>query len=125
MRPIPLVLLVSLPVSASGQVDNYTPYHVLLAKECGAKHLEWISPGQLNDVILDFEGALPKSAKAKLDRANNEKIVCANVEMGATCENVSHMKAMSKIGLLTKFAKSVCNSGLVCREQSDCDKSQP
>jgi hypothetical protein len=123
---LPLAISISLPIGASAQIDNYTPYHELLAKLCPAKHLEWVSPGQLNDLIMiDFEGSLTKTIKAKIDRANDEKVACANVIAGATCENVSHMKAMSKVGLLAKFAKSVCDSGLVCRGQSDCDKAQP
>jgi len=121
-----LAISVSLPIGASAQVDNYTRYHELLAKECGAKHLEWLSAADLNDmIIIDFEGSLSKNRKMKLDRANDEKTACANVTMGATCENVAHLRAISKVGLLAKFAKSVCDSGLRCRGQSDCAKPQP
>lgn len=76
-------------------------------------------------IITDFEGSLPKNTKNKIDRANDEKTACANVQMGATCENVAHLRAMSKAGLLAKFAKSVCDSGFACRGQSDCAKTQP
>lgn len=121
-----LVLIFGGSIAASAQSQNYAPYNNLLAKECGAKHLAWISPADLNDmIIIDFEGALPKAMKTKLERANDEKVACANVTMGATCENVSHLKAMSKVGLLGQFAKSVCSSGLTCRGQSECSKPQP
>jgi hypothetical protein len=125
LATLSLALFVSLPTGVSAQVDNYTPYHELLAKYCGPKHLEWISPGALNDIIDDFATSLPKKLRTKLDRANDQKIACANVIVGATCFNVAGLRAMSKIGVLTKFAKSVCDSGLVCREQSDCEKAQP
>jgi hypothetical protein len=65
---------------ASAQIDNYTLYNGLLAQECRASHLEWLSPAQLNDLIeIDFEGSLPKAEKAKLQRADNQKAMCATV----------------------------------------------
>ncbi len=80
-----LAISVSLPIGASAQVDNYAPYHTLLSKECRSKHLEWLSPADLNDmIIIDFEGSLSKNTKMKLDRANDEKTACANVMMGAS-----------------------------------------
>ncbi|SRR5579883_247469 len=118
-----LLLIFGFPLAAFGQSQNYAPYTDLLAKECGTKHLEWISPADLNDmIIIDFEGTLPKNLKRKLDAANDEKTACANVIAGATCENVAHLRAMRKIGLLAKFSKSICRSGLVCRSQSDCSQ---
>jgi hypothetical protein len=119
-------MLSSLPVYGAAQIDNYQPYHILLARECPANHLEWLSPADLNDmIVIDFKGSLAPSQKATLDRANDEKLACANVTMGATCENVSYLKAMYKTGLLNRFAKSVCASGLSCRSQSDCRKTRP
>lgn len=118
-----LAISVSLPIGASAQVDNYTPYHELLAKECRAKHLEWVSPGDLDLLITDFHDALPEAQRINLDRANDANTACALVVAGLTCGNVSALRAMTKERLLTAFAKKVCQSGLVCRGQSDC--SQP
>jgi hypothetical protein len=118
-----LAISVSLPIGASAQVDNYTPYHELLAKECGAKHLEWVSPAGLDLLITNFHDALPEAQQSNLDRANDADTACAKVMAGVTCGNVSALRAMTKTGLLTTFAKKVCKSGMVCRGQSDC--SQP
>jgi len=120
------VMLSSLSVCATAQIDNYQRYHNLLAQKCPAVHLEWLSPADLNDmIVIDFKGSLNALQRTMLDIANDEKIACANVTMGATCENVSYLRAMTKTGLLNKFVKSVCASGLSCRGQSDCRKTQP
>jgi hypothetical protein len=113
-----------IPVMADGQIDNYEPYHALLAKQCPAKHLEWLSPGELDDLIeVNFHDALPGSLQSKLDAADRtEKEACANNVAGLTCFNVAYMRAMSDVGLLPSFAKMVCVSGLTCKGQSDCEK---
>ena len=118
-----LAISINLPIGASAQVDKYTPYHELLAKECGAKHLEWVSPADLDLLITNFHDALPKAQQSNLDRANNAATACAQVIAGLTCGNVSALRAMTKTGLLTTFAKKLCKSGMVCRGQSEC--SQP
>ena len=120
--PIALLTLLSLGLPASAQVDNYTPYHQLLARACKARHLEWISPGDLGDLIEDFEASLAPAARAGLEKANEEKVACRNVVMGATCGNVAALRAMTKVGLLAGFARKVCTSDLVCRGQSDCGR---
>ena len=108
-------------VGLAAQIDNYTPYHVLLAKDCNSKHLEWLSPAELNDLIVqDFRGQLSSREKAAVDRFNNEKIECADVTMGATCETVSYLRAMTKAQILPRFAKFVCETGKECKGQSDC-----
>ncbi len=117
------VILLSAPMDATAQIDNYTPYHVLLAKQCGPKHLEWLSPADLGDLIGDFHDSLRPAQQVRLDKANDYKAACKDVVMGATCGNVATLKAMTKVGLLTDFVKKVCASRMVCRSQSDC--SQP
>ena len=125
LRPgIFLALSVGLPTAAAAQIDNYTPYHELLARECRARHLEWLSPAALEWVITKFDAALPKSAKTELNSVNDEKTVCSDVSEGLTCGNVSYLRALNKIGLLAKFAKSTCETGFACRGQSDCTGPQ-
>lgn len=114
------VILMSVPVAATAQIDDYSPYHALLAKQCGPKHLEWVSPADLDDLIGDFHDSLSPALQAKLDKANDDKVACKNVVMGATCGNVATLKAMTTAGLLTGFVKKVCALHMVCRSQSDC-----
>ncbi len=118
-----LVILVSLPVGATAQIDNYTPYHALLAKQCSARHLEWVSPGDLNELIAEFHRSLRPAQQRRLDAVNEEKTACADVTMGATCGNVAALRAMTTMGLLADFAKRVCASGMICRGQSNCSKT--
>ena len=117
-------VLLGLPVAATAQIDNYTPYHLLLARQCGERHLEWISPADLSDLIDDFHASLRPARRTGLDGANDEKTACKNVIMGATCGNVAALRAMTKVGLLADFAGKVCASGMICRGQSDCSQRQ-
>lgn len=120
------LVLALAPVAASGQVDNFQPYHALLAKQCPAQHLEWLSPGELDDLIeVNFHDALPGSLQTKLDAADRtEKAACANAMGGLSCFNAAYMRAMSDVGLLPRFAKLVCASGLSCKGQSDCTRGE-
>jgi len=124
-RPVVLltVALSAFPLSAMAQIDNYKPYHMLLARNCPSKRLELVSPADLNVLIDDFHDSLPANEKNRMDRANDTKKVCAKVIAGLTCGNVADLRAMTKVGLLVNFAKRVCASGLVCKAQSECAKS--
>ena len=65
-------VLMLIPVAAGGQADDFAPFHALLAKQCPAKHLEWLSAGELDDLIeVNFHDALPGALKTKLDTAND------------------------------------------------------
>ncbi|HUO03373.1 MAG TPA: hypothetical protein VMU31_11375 [Rhizomicrobium sp.] len=119
------VVAALMPLTASGQGDDYGPYHALLAKECPAQHLELLSPGELDDLIeVNFHDALPGSLQTRLDTADRtEKEACANAVAGLACFNVAYLRAMSDVNLLPRFAKLVCASGLSCKGQSDCARA--
>ena len=113
------------PVDAGGQqTDNMQDYHALLTKQCPANHLEWLSEGELDDLIeVNFHDSLPESLQSKLDAADRrEKQACANVTMGLSCFNTAYINAMGDAGLLSRFAKMVCASGLVCKASAECGK---
>jgi hypothetical protein len=123
---IPLMLFSG---AAGGQTDgagadDFALFHALLAKQCPAKHLEWLSTGELDDLIeVNFHDALPGSLRTKLDAANeNEKRACANGTGGMACFNAAYIRAIGDVNLLPSFAKMVCVSGLSCKGQSDCEK---
>lgn len=115
-------MLVLVPVMANGQADDYAPYRTLLAKECPAQHLEWLSPGELDDLIeVNFHDALPGSLQTRLDAADKtEKSACANAVAGLACFNAAYMRAINDVNLLPRFARLVCGSGLACKGQSEC-----
>jgi hypothetical protein len=122
--------LVLIPLAAGGQgqsqnqTDDFAPFHAALAKQCPAKHLEWLSTGELDDLIeVNFHDALPGSLRTKLDAANeNEKRACASGTGGMACFNAAYIRAISDVNLLPSFAKMVCVSGLTCKGQSDCER---
>jgi hypothetical protein len=107
-----------------GGADDFAPFHALLAKQCPAKHLEWLSTGELDDLIeVNFHDALPGSLRTKLDAANeNEKRTCASGTGGMACFNAAYIRAIADVNLMPSFAKMVCVSGLTCQGQSDCQR---
>ena len=121
-------VLALVPIAAGGQnqnqVDDFALYHALLAKQCPAKHLEWLSTGELDDLIeVNFHDALPGLLRTKLDAANeNEKRACASGTGGMACFNAAYLRAIADVNLLASFAKMVCVSGLTCKGQSNCEK---
>ncbi len=104
--------------------DPQAPYHTLLAKMCAAKHLEWLSPGELDDLIeVNFHDALPGALQSKLDEADDrEKAQCANTVGGLSCFNAAYLRAMDDVKLLPRFARMVCDSGVVCRAPVECGR---
>ncbi|HEV7959546.1 MAG TPA: hypothetical protein VGP01_00835 [Rhizomicrobium sp.] len=109
---------------SQSQTDDVALFHALLAKQCPAKHLEWLSTGELDDLIeVNFHDALPGSFRTRLDAANeNEKRACASGTGGLACFNAAYIRAIGDVNLLPSFAKMVCVSGLSCKGQSDCEK---
>jgi hypothetical protein len=104
--------------------DPLAPYHTLLAKMCAAKHLEWLSPGELDDLIeVNFHDALPGALQSKLDEADGrEKAACANTVGGLACFNAAYLRAMDDVKLLPRFARMVCDSGVICRAPVECGR---
>ena len=82
-----LPILAALTITLSAQVNNYGPHHRLLAKQSGAKHLEWLSPADPDERMEDFDEPLARKTKATLDNANDEKTACANITMGLSKYN--------------------------------------
>lgn len=117
-------LMALVPALAGGQNDALQSYQGSLARLCPVKHLEWLSAGELDDLIeVNFHDALPQSQQQKLDAAySRERELCANVAMGLACYNVAHIRAMSDVNLLSRFTRMVCDSGLLCRAPAECGR---
>jgi hypothetical protein len=117
-----VIVLALVSATADGQGDPYQPFHDLLAKQCPAKHLEWLSGGELDDLIeVNFLDTLPGPLQTKLDTAyDQEKQACASNTMGLTCFNAAYLKAMDDVAVLPRFAKMVCASNLSCKTKGDC-----
>ena len=112
------------PPAGQAPADAYQTYRTMLGKVCPLKHLELLSPGELDDLIeVNFHDALPRAMQTKLDAADtNEKAACANATMGLACFNIAYIRAMDDVKLLPRFAKMVCESGMVCRAPAACSK---
>ena len=112
------------PPSGQTPADAYQTYRAMLGKVCPLKHLELLSPGELDDLIeVNFHDALPRAMQTKLDAADTaEKAACANATMGLACFNIAYIRAMDDVKLLPRFTKTVCDSGIVCRAPAECDK---
>lgn len=95
------------------------PYFAELAKQCPAKHLDELSPGDLRDALDDFKDRQPREQREHLNAI--ELSSCARSAAGATCANVADIGAANDLQLTPLFAAKVCQSFKVCREQSDCD----
>ena len=104
--------------------DPLAAYHAQLAKICAPKHLEWLSPGELDDLIeVNFHDTLSLSLQTRLDAADkNERAACANTVGGLACFNAAYLRAMDQVKLLPRFARMVCDSGVVCRAPVDCGR---
>lgn len=117
-------LLLLAPTGAGGPSDAYTSYLRSLTRLCPAKHLEWLSQGELDDLLeVNFHDGLPQSLQEKFDAAyEREKSVCANLTMGLACFNAARIRAIGDLNLLTRFSRLACDSGIVCRAPSECDR---
>jgi hypothetical protein len=52
--------------------------------------------------------------------ANDEKRRCADVIAGASCANMSMLRAADRTHLLARFVGMLCKKAPACRGQSDC-----
>jgi hypothetical protein len=119
---VPLAAL--MPLGALGQAGNDDPYRAALGKQCPDKHLEWLSPGELDDLIeVNFHDALPVPLQSKLDAADRaDKAACANGTAGLACFNAAYLKAMNEVSVLPRFVRLACGAGLICRAPGDCQR---
>jgi hypothetical protein len=121
------VLVALVPLTALGQGGNPgtdDPYRALLGKQCPDKHLEWLSSGELDDLIeVNFLDSLPGALQTKLDAADEtEKAACANGTGGLACFNAAYLKAMNDVAVLPRFVRMACGSDLTCKGQGDCER---
>lgn len=121
IRPGAIQAAAPAPASPPSAEDNY---HALLAKMCAVKHLEWLSEGELDDLIeVNFHDGLPATLQTRLDAANaREKAACANTTGGLACFNQAYVRAMDEVKLLPRFVRTVCDSGLTCQEKAECGR---
>ena len=124
--------LILLPLVANAQTSSYfKSYSSLLGRYCPAKHLEWISPADLNDGLDTFVESLTLSQKDKFQRtkkavdAQQRRGPCgSDYVMGAGCANGAALEVLNEVKLLPNFAKMMCATPTICRGQSDCQDHQ-
>ena len=96
-------------------------YESQLAKQCGAKHLEWLAPAELWDALDDYKQSAPRSVARQM--SNTEHRECRGSVAGASCSNVGDIEIAKEAGLIQQVTAQVCTEYARCREQSDCDRS--
>ncbi|HXR94771.1 MAG TPA: hypothetical protein VN718_02770 [Rhizomicrobium sp.] len=145
LRPMLMASLLALiPVTAGGQVqrqanphpmpakppaglqpaDGYQLYRGLLGKMCPDRHLEMLSPGELDDLIeVNFHDRLAPALQTKLETADaEEKHACDHLTMGLACFDIAYIRAMNDVNLLARFTRMVCDTGIVCRAPAECGR---
>lgn len=103
--------------------DSWRPYHVEIGRQCPAKHLEWLSPADLRDVIETYEESAAPRTHAAMSVAEAGR--CATTMAGATCGNLAEIEAVRSAGELPALAASVCAAFSKCHAQSDCTVAEP
>jgi hypothetical protein len=103
--------------------DPWRAYRVEIGRQCPAKHLEWLSPADLRDVIETYEASAAPRTHAAMSVAEASR--CATTMAGATCGNLAEIEAVRSAGELPALAASVCGAFVVCHGQSDCTPAEP
>ncbi|TCP71391.1 hypothetical protein C8J43_102470 [Sphingomonas sp. PP-CE-1G-424] len=103
--------------------DPWRPYRIEIGRQCPAKHLEWLSPADLRDVLETYEASAAPRTHAAMSVAEAGR--CATTMAGATCGNLAEIDAVRSARELPAFAKSVCAAFFKCHGQSDCIAAEP
>ncbi|KQS49243.1 hypothetical protein [Sphingomonas sp. Leaf198] len=103
--------------------DPWRPYRIEIGRQCPAKHLEWLSPADLRDVLETYEASAAPGTLAAMSVAEAGR--CATTMAGATCGNLAEIDAVRSARELPAFAKSVCAAFVECHGQSDCIAAEP
>ncbi|WP_143023394.1 hypothetical protein [Sphingomonas sp. NFR15] len=123
MRYLWIVAAVAVPALASptSKYDRvWHGYEAELAKQCGAKHLEWLAPAELRDALDDYKQSAPRSIARRMSHAEERE--CRNSIAGASCSNVGDIEVAEEAHRIQQAAAHVCGEYVGCREQSDCDR---
>jgi hypothetical protein len=98
--------------------------HVLndaLLRACPEKHLEYLSAGDLSDILaFDFGNLLSRASRLRLDQVADEKRACANTLAGLGCSNGAYIRAVERLKLLSKLTATMCALPETCGAPSDC-----
>ena len=116
MRFLWIVVAVAAPALASS-MSKYDQvwhgYEAELAKQCGAKHLEWLAPAELRDALDDYKYSAPRSLARRMSHAEEQE--CRNSIVGASCFNVGDIGLAEEAHLIRKVTAQVCGEYARCR----------
>ena len=94
--------------------DSFQPLKVALDHYCSAKHLDLMTPADLNDRIDPFLQSLPVADRERLSNAPEVKQACSQSQVGVSCQNIGYIDAARRLNLLDVFAQSVCKVAITC-----------
>ncbi|MEJ1267644.1 hypothetical protein WDV93_10905 [Pantoea ananatis] len=90
-------------------------YQAELARQCPAKHLEWLAPADIRDALDDYQSHLSTGLQSAMTTA--ERHSCRDVSAGVTCDNVGDLDIAWKNDLMPAVAASFV-AVLRCAENS-------
>lgn len=120
-----VVVLLCVPAFGEGwPPPEWQRYSADLARICPDKHLDLLSPADLNDVIeIDYRHRLAPAVRTELDRLAGRRAdggvrACAGVN-GTSCPNMAYLRAALAMKRTYDLAVQVCSMHEECRAQSD------
>jgi len=120
------MLLSSVAVAAPAEppADSVrASYQALVDRNCPEQHLDWLSEGELNYAMENFDQAMPPSEKSEVDQLIHADSSCADRIAGIGCGNVVYLRALIKLNLLPKFVADVCK--ITCLGPLECLQAPP
>lgn len=110
-----LSFLACISLAAYGDfADSFQPYKAALDHYCLAKHLDLMTPADLNDRIDPFLQSLPAADRERLSSAPEVRQACRQSQVGVSCQNIGYIDAARRLHLLDAFAQSVCKVAMTC-----------
>ena len=110
------------PSYGESLVDNAVKvFHREVAHLCPAKHFEWMTASDLDEIKSYYLSQLSAREKIKMERAapDLDHTLCGGAGLG--CSNDAYIYAAYKLGKLRNFARMACKHGPTCRALYKCE----
>jgi hypothetical protein len=102
----------------AGDADVRQAWNDALNQQCPGKHLTWLAPADLRDVLDDYKQQVSPEDGRAMDAAETTR--CRDVVAGASCDNQADLVFAQAHGLLAKVAAMTCAEFARCDAQSQC-----
>ncbi|WP_353228892.1 hypothetical protein [Novosphingobium sp.] len=118
--PFIMIALVALPnIGLARPVNNQGVFDRGVKSICQSRHIKWISDGDFDDIIGDYQESISPKIRNKIKRLANYKRYCSSEQFGLECEWDTYLSAFRNTNHLADFTAWVCHH-VKCREPGDC-----